>query len=190
MKKWFVGALILGCDVSARDFIQNYVEAHIFEHPEMVKSYLWASAERNADAAYNLGMLYLSDGYFKKNVKIAEYFIKKASSMGDKRAIKALGDGYYSGDIVEADVNRAIQYYEKSGHLGYGPAQYSAGVVYMKYMPALDKKTALKKAIYWFKKAVANVEFDDLMRKSASEFLRHAESELKQIAKNAKRPTT
>ncbi|MDR0640807.1 MAG: sel1 repeat family protein [Holosporales bacterium] len=164
---------------SANVFIANYVFNWLDTNKDCVKNYLRrAAAGRvpNAYAAYVLGTLYLTGEGLKKDLGKAEYFIRMAANFGSPEAINSLGDGCYSGDICEKNTLKALEYYEKGAKLGYGPAQFNAGIVLLKYMP--KTKNNLRKAVFYLDKASKNSNDLGEMTESALQYKKDAQKEL------------
>jgi TPR repeat protein len=76
-----------------------------------------------------------------------------AANAGLPEAMNSLGDAYYSGDIREKNIDKALTWYEKAAKLGYGPAQFNAGIVLLR---RTSNKRDLRQAIYYFDKAYHN----------------------------------
>ncbi len=170
MKYFIAGLLTVYLNISfANTYIEHYVFYHL-SHKNLndIKNYLWKSAESKIsddDASYILGILYLGEYGFPRNLKLAKYFLEKSASMKNPRAIHSVGDGYYSGDTHPKNLKKALEYYENAGKLGYGPSQFNAGIIYMKYI-----KNNIK-AMYWFKKAFNNKNLDNSIRQKIKDYI-------------------
>jgi TPR repeat protein len=146
--------------VAENQFINSYIFKWLDKQPKIVESYLMSSSREkspNSTALYLLGILHLNGTFGERNVKKADWYITKAANMGLPEAINSIGDGYYSGDIREKNAEVALEFYEKAASLGFGPAQFNAGVVLLKTAKC---KQDLKKAIFFLDKAEKNS--DDL----------------------------
>lgn len=171
--RFFLMAVIFIDICSANKFIESYVITHMQRNDtEIVKKYLWKNSETRfakSDFPYILGMMYLGTFDFEKNLKFAGYFLKRSASMKNKKALNAVADGYYTGDTEVKNLKKAIEYYEISAKLGYGVAQFNAGIVYLKHFKNY------KKAVYWLEKACDNHEdLDKIVRQKAKEYLNEA----------------
>lgn len=161
-------------------FINNYVFSWIDKNPKVVEKFL-LSGLQNPDCSYILGRLYLgelSKSFF--DLEKADRFLQMAANQNHKAALNAIGDGYYSGDIRKKDLQKALEYYEKSAKLGFGPAQFNAGIVLLR-----NWKTAkdLRKSIFWLDKASKNLHDLWDITKAAKKYKKEAELELKNISK-------
>ena len=175
----------LNCNAS-NEYIRKYVFEWLYNDKNVALNYLEKSVnieKPSADAAFILGSLYLDEITVKKNLEKADYYITLAANLNHSGAINSIGDGYYTGDIREKDIQKALVYYEKSAKLGYGPAQFNAGVVCLKLATC---KKDLKKAIFWLDKASKN--YDDLgdMTKDVLKYKKDAENKLRDIYKSKK----
>lgn len=84
---------------------------------------------RSPEGITLLGIVYL-EGYTQiKDVRLANYYFSKAAALEFAPAIKALADSYMAGDGVERNKAIAFQLYKKAAKLGYGPAQFNAGIM-------------------------------------------------------------
>ncbi|MDR1233549.1 MAG: sel1 repeat family protein [Holosporales bacterium] len=188
MMNIFKVCVILFCashSVEANVFISNYVFTWLDKDKLCVEEYLTKSvngASPNAYAAYILGMLHLGGGALGKDIDKARYFIWKAANLGSPEAINSLGDGYYSGDIFRKDIPKALKCYEKAAKLGYGPAQFNAGIVLLKNMPRT--KNNLRKAVFYLDKASKNSNDLGEITESALKYKRDAQKELSALKKD------
>ena len=159
-------------------YVRQYVFEWLFTNKDISLAYLEKSANEDfpsADAAYILGSFYLSDMPFGKDLKKADYYITLAAKLNHPAAIKSIGDGYYSGDIREKDLIKALECYEKSAEMGYGPAQFNAGIVLLNNAKS---KKGLKRAIFWLDKASKNSDDLNDMTKDALKYKKDAEDKL------------
>ncbi|MBY0281754.1 MAG: sel1 repeat family protein [Alphaproteobacteria bacterium] len=128
-------------------FFCFYFISETFAHnPSSVECYVYTQLHRgNSEVAINflkqldgignlegttlLGMIYL-EGYTQiKDARLANYYFSKAAALEFAPAIKALADSYMAGEGVELNKTIAFQLYEKAAKLGYGPAQFNAGIM-------------------------------------------------------------
>ena len=88
-------------------------------------------------------------------------------------ALNSIGDGYYSGDIRKKNLELALYYYEKAAKLGFGAAQFNAGVVLLNNHKS---KKDLKKAIFYLDLASKNERDLGEITKAARKYLKLAKS--------------
>ena len=181
MKKFIIILFVIISQISAQNtFINNYVFFWIDRNPKIVEQYLLFSSQ-NPDCAYILGKLYLGETseYFY-DLQKANYFLTLAANQNHPAAINAIGDGYYSGDIRKKNLTKALEFYEKSAKLGFGPGQLRAGIVLVR-----NGKTAeeLERSIFWLDKASKN--FHDLgeVTKAAKKYKEDVKRKLKNISR-------
>ncbi|MDR1289065.1 MAG: sel1 repeat family protein [Holosporales bacterium] len=170
--------LLITNGFAGNPFIEHYVWYWADIDPSVVEDYLKRGAEQpsgSAYAAYLLGTLYLNDNILRKDLWKARYYLTLAANLGSPEAMNSLGDGFYSGDIFEKNTNCALFYYIKAARLGFGPAQFNAGIVLLKMAKS---KTDLRRAVFYLDKASKNR--DDLgdITKHAMRFLRNAKKKL------------
>ncbi|MCB9331557.1 MAG: sel1 repeat family protein [Lewinellaceae bacterium] len=102
--------------------ISNLCESsgQLFYHlssPDIEKAeqcWLWVAAE-NSDAAYNIGLIYLSD---KRDIDKAINWLKKSSEMENAKAMFELGKAY----LEKQEFKQAVEWIEKSAETGYATA--------------------------------------------------------------------
>ncbi len=101
--------------------------------PKNMYSYdkcLELSLKKDGYALYQLGLFYLNNNEDKSNnEKIFDSFAKSAKQ-NCKEGINALANCLYFGSVCEKDINKALEYYEKSRQLGYLKATYNLGIHY------------------------------------------------------------
>lgn len=104
----------------------------------------------NADAQYNLGILYMKGLGVEKNEKAAFIWYKRASANGNTDAMYNLGTMYNQGRVVIRSTKDAVKWWKKSAELGNASGQFNLGVVYA-YGRRVKQNTA--EAIKWWKKS-------------------------------------
>ena len=152
---------------SMNKYVRAYAVYWMNIDPKVTITYLQNALEvegASCESAFILGSFYLQDGIFKKDLTKAKLFIDKAAKKSHRDALKSIADGYYTGDIREKNIQKALEYYERAGGLCCGAAQLNAAIV------AIELKD-LQKAVFWLKKASQNSELGEL-RAYASEKLR------------------
>ncbi len=134
--------------------VDNYVATWLEKNPKIVKKYLLANINIPY-CCFMYGTILLQE----KNFTQADVYITKAANAELPEALNSIGDGYYSGDIRPKDHVKALEYYRWAAKKGYGPAQFNAGVVFLKYAKTVK---GVRKAIYWLNKAINNPEMANL----------------------------
>ncbi len=148
-------------------YINHYVFTYLSAQEGVVFDYLLKNYQHVPEISYILGKLYLQSG--KRD--LANYFIWKASTKHYQPAINAMGDWFYTD---KQDIKNAVQYYKKAANMGYGPAQFNLGIVYLKHY----KNYRL--AYTFLAKAAQNrVDFCSNMRKAAAQYADIAKSSIK-----------
>lgn len=91
---------------------------------------LRASAEQgNAEAQFNLGLLYDHGRGLSKDKGEALRWYRRAAMQGDTFAQNALGDNYWEGTGVPKDDSEAIWWWQLAADKGFAPAQHSLGKI-------------------------------------------------------------
>jgi TPR repeat protein len=160
-------------------FINHYVFEWASKDKTVVENYLLKSSD-NPDVTYILGRLYLDGEILEKDINKGLYHITKAVFSDVPAAINLLGDLYYTGDVLKKDIKKAFECYEKAGHLGFGPAQFNAGIVLLK---TYKTRKGLRKAIFWLDKAHKNSNDLGSITKVALRYKQDAKRELDRISK-------
>lgn len=107
----------------------------------------------NADAQYNLGMLYYTGKGIAQNKVLAFIWFDTASNAGHRLAQNKLGYMYEKGEVVGTqDQVKAFKEFLKSAVQNYDLAQLNLG---MKYNNNI-KEESLKRALFWYQKAADN----------------------------------
>jgi len=108
-------------------------------------------AERGeAEAQYNLGIMYQFGKEVKQDQKLATYWYTKSAEQGHQFAQHFLGGMYLSGKGVPQNYKQAFYWYEKSAKQGWAPAQHFIGLMYSK---GKGTPQDYNQAIHWLKKA-------------------------------------
>ena len=113
---------------------------------------LWKplAEQGDADAQYNLGLMYdYGEGVPKDDAK-AVYWYRKAAEQGHAKAQFNLGWMYANGEGVAEDGAKAFSWYRKAAEQGHAKAQVKLGAMYIagEGVPKDDVK-----AVNWFRKA-------------------------------------
>lgn len=119
-------------------------------YEQALRLWLPLAEKDDADAQYNLGILYQRGLGVEKNPKTAFIWYKRASSNGHTDAMYNLGIMYNKGRVVYRSPKDATKWWKKSAELGNAEAQFNIGVEYF-YGRNLGKD--IEKAIMWWKKS-------------------------------------
>ena len=119
-------------------------------YEQALRLWLPLAEEDNADAQYNLGILYQKGLGVEKNPKTAFIWYKRASANGHTDAMYNLGIMYDKGRVIYRSPKDALKWWKKAAELGNASAQYNVAVEYF-YGRTLGKDVPL--AISWWKKS-------------------------------------
>ena len=108
------------------------------------------AAQEDADAQYNLGVMYLKGQGVKQNFQEALVLFRSASERGDASAQFNLGLMYHAGDGVQKDNRQAVAWFRKAARNGHAGAQYNLGVLNDAGLGVLQDYS---KAAFWYRKA-------------------------------------
>ena len=158
-------------------FINKYVFEWGEKDSKVVENYLRASMTHNPVSAYILGNLYLWGIFLPKNLQKADWYITKAANMNLPEAINSIGDGYYSGDIRPQNIKMALKCYEKAAKMGFGIAQFNAGIVLLN---TAQTKKELRLAIFYLDNASKNRNNLKEIADAANRYKQDANKRLKQ----------
>ncbi len=111
----------------------------------------------DAEAQYNLGLMYSEgDGVPKNAAKAVEWY-QKAAAQGNEKAQYNLGWMYYFGEGVPKNAAKAVEWWQKAAAQGDAKAQYNLGGMYNRG-DGVPKDAA--KAVEWYQKAAAQGNAD------------------------------
>lgn len=85
---------------------------------EVLENYLHAIALGSTDAMYELAVLYLNNHYGEENRASGVTLLRQAAGAGHSDAATFLAHLYYTGDLVDRDLDRAREYYVQAAELG------------------------------------------------------------------------
>ncbi|MGP9492362.1 tetratricopeptide repeat protein [Psychrobacter sp. AOP7-B1-24] len=135
----FLTAAILSVSALAADFNQT--------------QYLADQADADADAQYNLGVMYdTGKGVHQNYAKAAEWY-RKAADQGYAKAQFNLGLAYYKGEGLRQDYAKAAEWFEKAADQGDAEAQYNLGLMYDQGEGVRQNNATAKE---WFGKSCDN----------------------------------
>ena len=116
LKKMMVALLSLGL-----------VQAVWADNVPDFKETLQAAEQGNAQAQFNLGLMYDQGRGVRQNHAQAVQWYRKAAEQGDAEAQLNLGNIYANGRGVRQDYAQAVQWYRKAAEQGVAAAQYKFG---------------------------------------------------------------
>ena len=93
---------------------------------------LWAplAKDNNADAQYNMGLLYMKGLGVKRNPKTAMQWFKKSAYYGNADAAYNLGVIYQTGDGIFPSDKDAVYWWQQAVEVGHVESMYNLGVMY------------------------------------------------------------
>ena len=142
LKKMMVALLALGIGQAAwADDVSNF------------KKMLQAAEQGNADAQFNLGVMYDNGRGVRQDYAQAVQWYRKAAEQGYADAQYNLGVMYAQGQGVRQDYTQAMQWYRQSAEQGNAKAQYNLGLMYANGKGARQNLVIAKE---WFGKACDN----------------------------------
>ena len=111
---------------------------------------LLAADQGDADAQYNLGLMYYNgDGVTQDDAEALKWY-RLAADQGDATAQSNLGSMYANGDGVTQDDAEALKWYRKAADQGNAWAQYSLGSMYQN---GLGVTQDYAEALKWYRLA-------------------------------------
>ena len=119
-------------------------------YEQALRLWLPLAEKDNANAQYNLGILYQKGLGVETNPKAAFIWYKRAAENGHTDAMYNLGIMYDHGKVVHLSTKDATKWWQKAAELGNASAQYNMAVEYA-YGRNLEKD--VDKAIMWWKKS-------------------------------------
>ena len=135
------------------DFNDGWVASQKGDYKTAFNEWKPLAEQGNADAQYNLGVMYDTGTGVLKDDKEAVKWYLKAAEQGMADAQGNLGVMYDTGKGVLKDYKEAVKWYLKAAVQGYALAQYNLGVMYKNGEGVLKDSI---KAKYWIKKAYEN----------------------------------
>ena len=116
--------------------------------------YRKAADQGDADAQYNLGLLYVNGQGVPQDYAQAVSWFRKAADQGDADAQFNLGLRYANGQGVPQDYAQAASWYRKAADQGHASAQLNLGVLYY-HGQGVPQDSA--QAEHWFQLSAAQV---------------------------------
>ena len=153
MKKWKVLllALLLGIQTLAIAGLNEGVTAYeTKDYATALKEFSTLANQGNAQAQFNLGVMYDNGQGVPKDEAQAVAWYRKAAEQGMASAQYNLGVMYRDGQGVPKDEAQAVAWFRKAAEQGYAKAQYNLGNMYRNGQ-GVPKDAA--QAVAWFRKA-------------------------------------
>lgn len=114
--------------------LRGYFQTGGFAYPKNLEEALaWherAASKGNADAMFELYVLYSTGQGTEPNPELALDWVMRAAEAGSVRAMYNLGTFYATGNGVDRDPVRSIAWYEKAAEAGHGRAAATVSVMY------------------------------------------------------------
>jgi len=131
MKRLALTALLLLCATAwAGPFEDGLTAYERKDYAEAVKWYRLAAAQGDADAQYNLGVMYDNGQGVVQDYAEAVKWYRLAAAQGDADAQYNLGVMYDNGQGVVQDYTEAVKWYRLAAAQGNAKAQSNLGVMY------------------------------------------------------------
>lgn len=140
-------------------FYSNLSNADFFAGAEAFNKQDYATAlyefqllaeQGNADAQYNLGIMYREGLGVDKDYFLAKEMFHKAAVQGLSKAQNNLGMVYRSGQGAPQDYTEAFQWFYKAAEQGNSMSEFNLGLM---YFDGLGVSQNYSEAIKWFRKA-------------------------------------
>ncbi|MGZ8946312.1 MAG: J domain-containing protein [Methylococcaceae bacterium] len=128
---------------------------HTLNNGQVAKAlplYLQLAKQGNADAQFQVGLIYANGQGIPKDENQAAIWFGKAAKQGHREAQTKLGYMYATGKGVELNYNLAAYWCYKSAEQGDVVAQYYLGLMYAKGQGMMQDNSL---AVSWFSKAAA-----------------------------------
>ena len=123
-------SLFLGASSYSADFNKGLTAAQSGDFATALKEWKPLAGQGDADAQYNLGLMYLNGWGVPQDDKEAVYWYKLAAEQGDAKAQYNLGVMYDVGEGVPQDDKEAVRWYTLAAEQEHAKAQYNLGVMY------------------------------------------------------------
>ncbi|HHV6976807.1 TPA: tetratricopeptide repeat protein [Haemophilus influenzae] len=140
-------------DTPVQKFQQDLTAYEQSDYQTAFKLWLPLAEQGNADAQFNLGLMYYNGRGVKQDDFEAVKWFRKAAEQGDADAQFNLGVMYAKGQGVKQDDVEAVKWYRKAAEQGYADAQAVLGFSYI-----LGKGVQVNKSLAkeWLGKACDN----------------------------------
>lgn len=136
--------------VQASEFKNGFHAFTSGNYEQALRLWLPFAEKDDADAQFNLGVLYMKGLGVEQNMKTAFIWYKRASANGHIDAMFNLGTMYNKGNAVARSPKDANKWWLKAAELGNDAAQFNIAVEYA-YGNSLEKN--IDEAIRWWEKS-------------------------------------
>ncbi len=151
LKRFIIFLVVIQSSVVLSSELEDGFQAFSSGHYEQaLRLWLPIAEKDNADAQYNLGILYMKGLGVEKNLKAAFIWYKRASANGHTDAMYNLGTMYNKGKVIYRSPKDANKWWLKAAELGNASAQFNIAVEYA-YGRNLGKNVS--EAIKWWTKS-------------------------------------
>jgi hypothetical protein len=96
-----------------------------------VEHHLRAAGQGDADAAFELYVLYSTGSGVERDADEAREWLERAADLGQPRALYNMGAAHATGTGAPLDMDRAVSYYERAARSGNPRAAATLGVMYL-----------------------------------------------------------
>jgi len=124
--------LLLGAAAAAGDFEDGMRFVLSKDYARAVQSFRKAAEDGNADAQFNLGVMYSKGRGVEQDFARAAHWYRKAAEQEDVPAQSMMGFMHLKGQGVPQDYQQALFWYLRAAGHGYAVAQHNLGVMYAK----------------------------------------------------------
>ena len=148
---------------SSASLFQSAVSAYDRKnYPVALKIFTKLAEQGDANAQFNLGVMYANGKGVPKDASQAVTWFRKAAEQGDAKAQFNLGVRYANGEGVPKDASQAVTWFRKAAEQGFAQAQFSLG---LRYANGEGVPKDYVQAAKWFYLGKANgVEADKAIR--------------------------
>lgn len=101
-----------------------------------------AESDRSGVAYYFIGYDKITSGYVSDGLG----YLEKSSNHNNENSLMLLADVYYAGKLLERDISKAKQYYERAASLNNGRAHYNLAMISQQENDAASMRAYLIKA--------------------------------------------
>jgi len=139
--------------IHAADLQKGLDAAQSGDYATALKEWKPLAEQGDANAQYNLGVMYDNGQGVTRNYKKAVKWYRRAAKQGYMNAQYNLGEMYHKGVGVAQDYKEAVKWYRRAAEQGYAKAYNNLGVMY-ENGKGVPQEFAL--AHMWYSIAVAN----------------------------------
>lgn len=102
----------------------------------------------DAEAQYELAMMYLYSDDVQQNVPLALKLLNQAANQNNADALAELGELYYDGELVDEDMNKAESYFRRAAENGSSLGMASLGTMYISGI--IGDEPDFSEAYFWY----------------------------------------